>query len=112
MHPQLGAVEESFDVLPGTLATAAAVVVPGGVVFDGDQAPVTGVQNCVTTTSPSRVSTVRAVLRHAIEYGVFYWAHATLTVGTLHDQRFCSGLTEAQQRQLFDRHVQWYHCTV
>ncbi|WP_423796981.1 oxygenase MpaB family protein, partial [Mycobacterium tuberculosis] len=30
-------------------------------------------------------------------------------VGTLHvAERFCGGLTEAQRRQLFDEHVQWY----
>jgi uncharacterized protein (DUF2236 family) len=40
---------------------------------------------------------------------VFYWAHATFFVGTIHvAERFCGGLTDAQKRQLFDEHVQWY----
>lgn len=46
---------------------------------------------------------------HALNPDVFYWAHATFFVGTLHvAERFCGGLTEAQRRQLFDEHVQWY----
>ncbi len=45
-HPQLGGGRRSFDVLPGTLATAAAVVVRPDrrSCFDGDRALVTGVQ--------------------------------------------------------------------
>ena len=46
---------------------------------------------------------------HALNPETFYWAHATffmLVIKTA--EYFCGGLTEAEKRQLFDEHVQWY----
>ena len=46
---------------------------------------------------------------HALNPETFYWAHATffmLIIKTA--EYFCGGLTEAEKRQLFDEHVQWY----
>ena len=77
----------------------------GGVVFDGDRAPMTGAEvrdyhiDIKGTDSQGR-------RYHALNPDVFYWAHSTFFVGTLHvAERFCGGLTEAQKRQLFDEHV-------
>jgi uncharacterized protein (DUF2236 family) len=40
---------------------------------------------------------------------VFYWAHSTFFVGTLIvAERLAGGITEAEKRQMFDEHVQWY----
>ena len=46
---------------------------------------------------------------HALNPETFYWARATffmLIIKTA--EYFCGGLTEAEKRQLFDEHVQWY----
>ena len=46
---------------------------------------------------------------HALNPETFYWAHATffmLIIKTA--EYFCGGLTDAEKRQLFDEHVQWY----
>lgn len=110
MHPQLGAAVEDHSAFfrerwPRLLRSLYPI---GGVVFDGDRAPVTGVQ---VRDYHITIKGVDGAGRryHALNPDVFYWAHATFFVGTLHvAERFCGGLTEAQRRQLFDEHVQWY----
>lgn len=110
MHPQLGAAVEDHSTFfrerwPRLLRSLYPI---GGVVFDGDRAPVTGVQ---VRDYHITIKGVDGAGRryHALNPDVFYWAHATFFVGTLHvAERFCGGLTEAQRRQLFDEHVQWY----
>lgn len=110
MHPQLGAAVEDHSTFfrerwPRLLRSLYPI---GGVVFDGDRAPVTGVQ---VRDYHITIKGVDGAGRryHALNPDVFYWAHATFFVGTLHvAERFCGGLTEAQRRRLFDEHVQWY----
>jgi uncharacterized protein (DUF2236 family) len=110
MHPQLGAAVEEHSTFfrerwPRLLRSLYPI---GGVVFDGDCAPTTGAEvrdyhvDIKGTDSQGR-------RYHALNPDVFYWAHSTFFVGTLHvAERFCGGITEAQKRQLFDEHVQWY----
>jgi uncharacterized protein (DUF2236 family) len=110
MHPQLGAAVEDHSTFfrerwPRLLRSLYPI---GGVVFDGDRAPMTGAEvrdyhvDIKGTDSHGR-------RYHALNPDVFYWAHSTFFVGTIHvAERFCGGLTEAQKRQLFDEHVQWY----
>ncbi|MER2243869.1 oxygenase MpaB family protein, partial [Rhodococcus sp. (in: high G+C Gram-positive bacteria)] len=46
---------------------------------------------------------------HALDPDTFYWAHATFFMGTIVTaENFSGGLTEAQKRQLFTEHIQWY----
>src|SRR6478735_5582355 len=46
---------------------------------------------------------------HALDPETFYWAHATFFMLIVKvAEYFCGGLTEAEKRQLFDEHVQWY----
>ena len=46
---------------------------------------------------------------HALNPDVFYWAHSTFFVGTIHvAERFFGGITEDEKRQLFDEHITWY----
>ena len=80
----------------------------GGVVFDGDRAPTTGAE---VRDYHIKIKGVDEEGRryHALNPDVFYWAHATFFVGTIHvAERFCGGGTEAQKRQLFDEHIEWY----
>jgi uncharacterized protein (DUF2236 family) len=80
----------------------------GGVVFDTDRAPQTGAE---VRDYHVDIKGVDAQGRryHALNPDVFYWAHATFFVGTLIvAERFCGGITEAEKRQLFDEHLQWY----
>jgi uncharacterized protein (DUF2236 family) len=110
MHPQLGAAVEEHSTFfrerwPRLMRSLYPI---GGVVFDGDRAPVTGaeVRDYHTTIKGTDEQGRRY---HALNPDVFYWAHATFFVGTVHvAERFCGGLTEAQKRQLFDEHVGWY----
>ena len=61
------------------------------------------------TTSPSRAWTPKGRRYHALNPDVFYWAHSTFFVGTIHvAERFFGGITEAEKRQLFDEHITWY----
>ncbi|HYB38374.1 MAG TPA: oxygenase MpaB family protein [Mycobacterium sp.] len=110
MHPQLGAAVEDHSTFfrerwPRLLRSLYPI---GGVVFDGDRAPMTG--DAVRDYHIAIKGTDAQGRRyHALNPDVFYWAHATFFVGTLHvAERFCGGLTEAQKRQLFDEHVEWY----
>ncbi|MBV8966390.1 MAG: DUF2236 domain-containing protein, partial [Mycobacteriaceae bacterium] len=110
MHPQLGAAVEQHSTFfrerwPRLLRSLYPI---GGVVFDGDRAPVTGSE--VRDYHVGIKGTDAQGRRyHALNPDVFYWAHSTFFVGTIHvAERFCGGLTEDQKRQLFDEHVQWY----
>jgi uncharacterized protein (DUF2236 family) len=110
MHPQLGAAVEDHSTFfrerwPRLLRSLYPI---GGVVFDGERAPTTGAEvrdyhvEIKGTDSQGR-------RYHAMNPDVFYWAHSTFFVGTIHvAERFCGGLSEAQKRQLFDEHIEWY----
>jgi uncharacterized protein (DUF2236 family) len=100
MYPELGAgVAEHSILLREPLQRVTRSVYPiMGVVYDGDRAPHTGEQ-------------IDAAGRryHALNPETFYWAHATFFMLVLKTaEYFCGGLTEAEKRQLFDEHIQWY----
>lgn len=110
MYPELGAgVEDHSILLREPLQRVARSVYPiMGVVYDGDRAADTGAQ------IRGYHETIKGVDHdgrryHALNPETFYWAHATffmLIIKTA--EYFCGGLTEAEKRQLFDEHVQWY----
>src|SRR3954453_4175695 len=110
MYPELGAgVEDHSIVLREPLQRVARSVFPimGGV-YDGEGASHTGAQ---IRGYHETIKGVDAAGRryHALNPETFYWAHATffmLIIKTA--EYFCGGLTEAEKRQLFDEHVQWY----
>ncbi len=110
MHPELGAgVEEHSILLREPLQRVARSVYPiMGVVYDGDRASATGQQ--VRSFHETIKGTDSAGRRyHALNPETFYWAHATFFMLVLKTaEYFCGGLTEAEKRQLFDEHVQWY----
>ena len=110
MYPELGAgVEDHSILLREPLQRVARSVYPiMGVVYDGDRAAQTGAQ---IKGYHKTIKGVDAEGRryHALNPETFYWAHATffmLIIKTA--EYFCGGLTEAEKRQLFDEHVQWY----
>ncbi|MFV8311058.1 oxygenase MpaB family protein [Mycobacteroides chelonae] len=110
MYPELGAgVEDHSILLREPLQRVTRSVFPiMGVVYDGDRAADTGRQ------IRGYHSTIKGVdskgrRYHALNPETFYWAHATffmLIINTA--EYFCGGLTEAEKRQLFAEHVQWY----
>ena len=110
MYPELGAgVEDHSILLREPLQRVARSVYPiMGVVYDGERARQTGAQ------IKGYHKTIKGVdgdgrRYHALNPETFYWAHATffmLIIKTA--EYFCGGLTEADKRQLFDEHVQWY----
>ena len=110
MHPQLGAAVEEHSTFfrerwPRLLRSLYPI---GGVVFDTDRAPKTGAE---VRDYHVDIKGVDAQGRryHALNPDVFYWAHSTFFVGTLIvAERLSGGITEAEKRQLFDEHVQWY----
>jgi uncharacterized protein (DUF2236 family) len=110
MHPQLGAAVEEHSIFfterwPRLLRSLYPI---GGVVFDGDRAPATGAE---VREYHVNIKGVDAQGRryHALNPDVFYWAHSTFFVGTLIvADRLCGGISEAEKRQLFNEHVQWY----
>ena len=110
MYPELGAaVEEHSILLREPLQRVARSVYPiMGVVYDGDRAASTGQQ------IKGFHSTIKGVdsegrRYHALNPETFYWAHATFFMLVIKvAEYFCGGLTEADKRQLFDEHVQWY----
>ncbi|MDT5074964.1 MAG: hypothetical protein QOH82_4284, partial [Mycobacterium sp.] len=110
MYPELGAgVEDHSILLREPLQRVARSVYPiMGVVYDGDRAAHTGAQiRGYHETIKGIDSEGRRY--HALNPETFYWAHATffmLIIKTA--EYFCGGLTEAEKRQLFDEHVQWY----
>ncbi|MUM22969.1 DUF2236 domain-containing protein [Mycobacterium sp. CBMA271] len=110
MYPELGAgVEDHSILLREPLQRVARSVFPiMGVVYDGDRAAQTGRQ---IRGYHDTIKGVDAKGRryHALNPDTFYWAHATffmLIINTA--EYFCGGLTEADKRQLFAEHVQWY----
>lgn len=110
MHPQLGAaVEEHSSFFRERWPRLMRSLYPiGGVVFDGDRAAMTGAE---VREYHVNIKGVDAQGRryHALNPEVFYWAHATFFVGTLHVADWlCGGITEADKRQLFDEHITWY----
>jgi uncharacterized protein (DUF2236 family) len=110
MYPELGAgVEEHSILLREPLQRVARSVYPiMGVVYDGDRASETGQQ------IKGYHRTIKGVdgagrRYHALNPETFYWAHATFFMLVIKvAEYFCGGLTEAEKRQLFDEHVQWY----
>jgi uncharacterized protein (DUF2236 family) len=110
MHPQLGAAVEEFSTFgrepwPRVLRSLYPI---GGVVFDTDRAPRTGAEVRDYHTTIKGVD-AKGRRFHALNPDVFYWAHSTFFVGTIIvAERFCGGITEAEKRQLFDEHVEWY----
>jgi uncharacterized protein (DUF2236 family) len=110
MYPELGAgVEEHSILLREPLQRVARSVYPiMGVVYDGDRANQTGQQ---IKRYHDTIKGVDATGRryHALNPETFYWAHATFFMLIIKvAEYFCGGLTEAEKRQLFDEHVQWY----
>ena len=110
MYPELGAgVEEHSILLREPLQRVARSVYPiMGVVYDGDRAAQTGEQ---IKQYHHTIKGVDATGRryHALNPETFYWAHATFFMLVIKvAEYFCGGLTEAEKRQLFDEHVQWY----
>jgi len=110
MYPELGAgVEEHSILLREPLQRVARSVYPiMGVVYDGGRAAQTGEQiKQYHHTIRGAVSTGRRY--PALNPETFYWAHATFFMLVIKvAEYFCGGLTEAEKRQLFDEHVQWY----
>lgn len=110
MHPGLGAgVEEHSEFFEERWERLLRSLYPiGGVVFDGDRAQMTAEQ------VPDYHRNVKGIdssgrRYHALDPDTFYWAHATFFMGTiLVGEHFAGGLTEAQKRQLFEEHIQWY----
>jgi len=110
MYPELGAgVEDHSILLREPLQRVARSVFPiMGVVYDGDRAAETGAQ---IRGYHETIKGVDAAGRryHALNPETFYWAHATFFMLILKTaEYFCGGLAEAEKRQLFDEHVQWY----
>ena len=110
MHPQLGAAVMDYSTFfrerwPRLMRSLYPI---GGVVFDGDRAPATGAE-VRDYHVDIKGADEQGRRYHALNPDVFYWAHATFFVGTIHvAERFGGGLTEEQKRQLFDEHLQWY----
>ena len=110
MHPQLGAAVIDHSTFfrerwPRLLRSLYPI---GGVVFDGERAPETGAEVRDYHVTIKGVDD-QGRRYHALNPDVFYWAHATFFVGTIHvAERFCGGITEEQKRQLFDEHIDWY----
>ena len=110
MYPQLGAgVEDHSILLREPLQRVARSVYPiMGVVYDGDRAAQTGAQIKGFHTTIKGVD-AQGRRYHALDPETFYWAHATFFMLIIKvAEYFCGGLTEAEKRQLFDEHVQWY----
>ena len=110
MYPELGAgVEEHSILLREPLQRVARSVYPiMGVVYDGGRAAQTGEQ---IKQFHHTIKGVDASGRryHALNPETFYWAHATFFMLVIKvAEYFCGGLTEAEKRQLFTEHVQWY----
>ena len=110
MHPQLGAAVKDHSIffterLPRLFRSLYPI---GGVVFDGERAPMTGAE-VRDYHIPIKGVDEQGRRYSALNPDVFYWAHATFFMGTiLTAEHFGDGLTEAQKRQLFDEHVTWY----
>lgn len=110
MHPQLGAAVKDHSIffterIPRLFRSLYPI---GGVVFDGDRAPITGAEVRDYHVGIKGVDE-RGRRYSALNPDVFYWAHATFFMGTiLTAEHFGSPLTEADKRRLFDEHLTWY----
>lgn len=110
MHPQLGAAVQQYSIffrerMPRLYRSVYPI---GGVVFDGDRAPKTGAQVRDYHIGIKGVDD-QGRRFSALNPDVFYWAHATFFKSTMLAAEWVrGGLTEAQRRQLFDEHIQWY----
>lgn len=110
MHPQLGAAVEQHSIffterLPRLFRSLYPI---GGVVFDGDRAPVTGAE-VRDYHIPIKGVDSQGRRYSALNPEVFYWAHATFFMGTiLTAEHFGDGLTVDEKRRLFDEHITWY----
>lgn len=110
MHPELGAgVEEHSKFFNERWQRLFRSLYPiGGVIYDGPRAHRTALE------VRGYHNTIKGVDKwgrryHALNPDTYYWAHATFFVSTiLIADHFMGGVTEAQKRQLFDEHVQWY----
>ncbi|ROZ48943.1 DUF2236 domain-containing protein [Rhodococcus sp. WS3] len=110
MHPGLGAgVEEHSQFFDERWERLYRSLYPiAGVVFDGDRAQETAEQVRGYHTTIKGVDKLGRRY-HALDPDTFYWAHATFFMGTIVTaENFSGGLTEAQKRQLFTEHIQWY----
>ncbi|WP_072802860.1 oxygenase MpaB family protein [Rhodococcoides yunnanense] len=110
MHPGLGAgVEQHSTFFDERWQRLYRSLYPiGGVVFDGDRAEETALQVRGYHEGIKGVD-ARGRRYHALDPDTFYWAHATFFMGTiLTADHFMGGVTEAQKRQLFLEHIQWY----
>jgi uncharacterized protein (DUF2236 family) len=110
MYPQLGAgVEDHSILLREPLQRVARSVYPiMGVVYDGERAAATGAQ-IKGFHRDIKGTDAQGRRYHALDPDTFYWAHATFFMLIINvAEYFCGGLTEAEKRQLFDEHVQWY----
>jgi len=110
MHPGLGAgVEEHSQFFDERWERLYRSLYPiAGVVFDGDRAQQTAEE---VRGYHTRIKGIDKLGRryHALDPDTFYWAHATFFMGTIVTaENFSGGLTEAQKRQLFIEHIQWY----
>lgn len=110
MHPGLGAgVEEHSQFFDERWERLYRSLYPiAGVVFDGDRAQQTAEEVRGYHTRIKGIDTLGRRY-HALDPDTFYWAHATFFMGTIVTaENFSGGLTEAQKRQLFTEHIQWY----
>ncbi|WP_091311262.1 oxygenase MpaB family protein [Amycolatopsis tolypomycina] len=110
MHPGLGAgVEQHSRFFEERWQRLFRSLYPiGGVVFDGPRAHATALE---VRGYHNRIKGVDAKGRryHALDPDTYYWAHATFFVSTiLIADHFMGGIGEAEKRQLFDEHVQWW----
>lgn len=110
MHPGLGAgVEEHSQFFDERWERLYRSLYPiAGVVFDGDRAQQTAEE---VRGYHTRIKGIDKLGRryHALDPDTFYWAHSTFFMGTIVTaENFSGGLTEAQKRQLFTEHIQWY----
>lgn len=110
MHPQLGAAVQQYSIffrerMPRLYRSVYPI---GGVAFDGDRAPKTGAQVRDYHIGIKGVDD-QGRRFSALNPDVFYWAHATFFKSTMLAAEWVrGGLSEAQRRQLFDEHIQWY----
>jgi uncharacterized protein (DUF2236 family) len=110
MYPQLGAgVEEHSSLWREPLQRVSRSVYPiMGVVYDGDRARQTG-EEIKNWHRDIKGVDAQGRRYHALDPETFYWAHATFFMLVIKlAEYFCGGLTEAEKRQLFDEHLQWY----
>jgi uncharacterized protein (DUF2236 family) len=110
MHPGLGAgVEQHSRFFTERWERLYRSLYPiGGVVYDGPRAHETALQVRGYHESVKGVD-ARGRRYHALDPETYYWAHATFFMSTiLIADNFMGGIGEAQKRQLFDEHVQWY----